>query len=327
MESTRRHRIGSTPYSAVLARRDSPGIPDLYPTHEEGTHILSYQRDHYVDTSELTLPFLDDISGTVRGYRIFTACRTVRGKIFRLEDHLDRLYHSAAGIHMTPPMPRERLRSLLVEIVEENIKSGHTFPLLVDVIFSGGLEGGTMKKSATGAHLYVAVQKMEPPAPELYREGVGLATFTHQRMLPDVKLLNYVGAVIAHQIVVPRHDAYDVVFLCPSDGETILEGSTFTVFFVDAEGVIHTPPLDGKILNSVTRRVILELIGREPRFRLKERPVKLNMVPSFAEAFLVSTTRNVLPVVRIDATVIGNGKPGPVTRELMRAFDDYLDSY
>lgn len=295
--------------------------------HKEGTPILSYQRDHFVETSELTFPFLDDISGTIRGYRIFTACRTVRGKIFRLEDHLDRLYNSAAGIHMTAPMTRDRLRSLLIEIVEKNVQSGHTYPLLVDVIFSGGLEGSTMRKSASGAHLYVAVQKMEPPPTALYRNGVGLATFTHQRMLPDVKLLNYVGAILAHQVVVPRYDAYDVVFLCPTDRQTILEGSTFTVFFVDREGVMHTPPLDGRILDSVTRRVVLELIAKAPRFRLQEVPVRLDMVSSFAEAFLVSTTRNVLPVVRIDATVIGDGSPGPVTRELMQVFDTYLESY
>jgi branched-chain amino acid aminotransferase len=244
-----------------------------------------------------------------------------------LEDHLDRLYNSAAGIHMTPPMSRDRLRPLLVEIVEKNLQAGYSDPLLVDVLFSGGLEGSTMKKSASGAHLYVAVQKMEPPPPELYQNGVGLAAFTHQRMLPDVKLLNYVGAILAHQLVVPQHDAYDVVFLCPTDGRTILEGSTFTVFFVDAEGVIRTPPLDGRILDSVTRRVVLEIIAKEPRLSLKEAPIGVDAVSSFAEAFLVSTTRNVLPVVRIDGTMIGNGSPGPVTQQLMRAFDDYIDSY
>lgn len=244
-----------------------------------------------------------------------------------MEDHLDRLYNSAVGIHMTPPMTRDRLRSLLEEIVQKNVQAGHSYPLLVDVIFSGGLEGSTMKKSSSGAHLYVAVQKMEPPPPELYQNGVGLAAFTHQRMLPDVKLLNYVGAILAHQVVVPQHDAYDVVFLCPTDGRTILEGSTFTVFFVDTEGVIRTPPLDGRILDSVTRRVVLELIAKEPRFSLKEAPIRLDEVSSFAEGFLVSTTRNVLPVVRIDGTIIGPGRPGPVTKELMRAFNDYIDSY
>lgn len=228
---------------------------------------------------------------------------------------------------MTPPMSRDRLRALLMEVVERNVQRGHTYPLLVDVIFSGGLQGSTMKKSPSGAHLYVAVQRMEPPPSELYQKGVGLATFSHQRMLPDVKLLNYVGAILAHQLVVPEYDAYDVVFLCPTDKDTILEGSTFTVFLVAPDGMIHTPPLDGRILDSVTRRVVLELIGRDPQFRLLEEPIKLNRVPLFAEAFLVSTTRNVLPVVRIDGTVVGNGTPGPITHALMTAFDNYLDSY
>ena len=87
---------------------------------------------------------------------------------------------------------------------------------------------------------------------------MALATFPHQRMLPDVKLLNYVGAVVAFQTVVPEHDAYDVLFVDPHDRRTILEGSTFTIYFVTSDGTIITPPLDGRILDSITRRQSLK---------------------------------------------------------------------
>lgn len=294
---------------------------------QEGGKIISYQRDRFVETSELVFPFLDDISGTIRGYRIFTACRTIRGKIFRLEDHLDRLYHSAAGIYMKPPLNREELGKLLDVLLEENWSVGVKGDLLIDVIFSGGLAGSTMKQSSAGAHLYVAVQELVPPQPECYENGVGLATFRHQRMYPDVKLLNYVGAILAHQTVVPSQQAYEVLFVFPPDQQTILEGSTFTVFFVDSDGTILTPPLDGKILDSITRRVIFEIVAKRPGMRILEVPVILNQLPSFSEAFLASTTRNLLPVVRIDDKLIGNGSPGPVTRVLMDLFQEYLSTY
>jgi branched-chain amino acid aminotransferase len=280
-----------------------------------------------VETSELTFPFLDDISGTIRGYRIFTACRTIRGKIFRLEDHLERLYHSAEGIYMRPPLPRDELRQLLAKVLEENRNAGVKGDLLVDVIFSGGLAGSTMKQSGSGAHLYIAVQELVAPPPKCYDEGVGLATFPYQRMYPDVKLLNYVGAILAHQTVVPSHDAYDVLFVFPPNQQTILEGSTFTMFFVDSEGDFLTPPLDGRILDSITRRVVFEIIAQRPEMRIREEAMTLDRLSSVSEAFLVSTTRSVLPVVRIDGRPIGNGRPGPRTQALMNLFRDYLEEY
>jgi len=291
------------------------------------TKIFSYQRDHFVATTDLVLPFIDDISGTIRGYRIFTACRTVRGKIFRLEDHLDRLYYSASAIHMLPPMDRDRLRDLLAEVVQKNREGGFSDDLLIDVIFSGGLAGSTMMQSGQGAHLYVAVQELAPPPPEAYEQGVALATFVHQRLCPDVKLLSYIGAILAHQTVVTGHDAYDAVFVCPPDGKIILEGSTFTVFFVNREGEILTPPLDGRILDSITRRVVLEVVSGNGSLTIREAPVHLNELPRFSEAFLASTTRNVVPVIRIDGEVVGSGVPGPVTRRVMKLVDDYIRGY
>jgi branched-subunit amino acid aminotransferase/4-amino-4-deoxychorismate lyase len=269
---------------------------------------------------------VDDISGTIRGYRVFTACRTYRGKIFRIEDHLDRLYRFASNIYMKPPMDRDSLRQLLTDVVDRNRQAGIDADLLLDIVFSGGLSGSTMKQSGKPSHLYVAVQELEHPAPEFFVRGMALATFPHQRIYPNVKLLNYVGAVLAHQSVVPEHDADDVLFIDPRDGQTILEGSTFTVFFIDTAGGIVTPPLNGKILDSITRRVVLELLARREEFVVREVPVSTGQLASLSEAFIVSTSRNVVPVTRIDATVIGDGKPGPVTARVSRIFQDYLDS-
>lgn len=270
---------------------------------------------------------MDDVGGTIRGYRVFTACRTVKDKIFRIEDHLDRLYYSASSMYMAPPLPRGMLRELLEQVVHTNREAGYQGDLLLDVILSGGLDGTSMKQSGRGAHLYVAVQGMEPPPPEDYENGVALATFLHQRLCPDVKLLNYVGAVLAHQTVVPQHDAWDVLFISPTDRQTVLEGSTFTVFFVNRDGDLLTPPLNGRILESVTRRVVLEICDKKQRITVRQDPVMLSDALSYPEAFLVSTTRNVLPVTRIDETIIGSGKPGPVTRSLMDAFQELVDSY
>lgn len=288
--------------------------------------MLSYQRDHFVNTEDLVFPYSEDISGTLRGYRIFTACRTVNGKIFRLEDHLDRLYKSASLIYMQPPKSRSELQDVLMMIVAKN-KELDSADLLIDIIFSGGLQGETMRQSGRGAHLYIVAQKMFSPPAEFYENGVALATFAHQRMFPGVKLLNYIGAVIAHQTVVPEYDAYDTLFVCPNDLQTILEGSTFSIFFILESGQLVTPPLDGRILDSVTRRAILELMRSNDKIEVLERPVTLDQITTFREAFLASTTRNILPVVRLNDNVIGSGRPGPLTLEMMGLLNNYVNSY
>ncbi len=298
------------------------------PPEKNKNKLLSYQRDKFVRTEELTLPFVDDVGGTIRGYRIFTACKTVKGKIFRLDDHLDRLFYSASALFMQPPIPRAALKELLNDLIEKNLDlTEHTMEFLVDIIFSGGLSGNTMMQSGKGAHLYVAVRELEVPPAELYETGVSLATYPHQRMCADVKLLNYVGAVLAHQTVVPLKGAYEVLYVSPGDMKTILEGSTFTVFFVQGPHAVVTPPLNGQILDSVTRRVVMEVLSKQDDLAVKEAPIDLNMIGTFSEAFLVSTTRNVLPVTKVDDIVIGKGLPGPVTRHVMKLFQNYLDSY
>ncbi len=289
--------------------------------------MISYQRNTFVNTTDLSLPYWDDISGTIRGYRIFTACRTINNRIFRLEDHLDRLYNSAKAIYMTPPMSRQELSAILCELITSNQHLSEGSDILLDIIFSGGLEGATMKQSGQGAHLYVAVQKMVPPTLEAYRDGVALATYPHQRMFPGVKLLNYIGAIMAHQTVVPQKKAYDTLFLCPEDDNTILEGSTFTIFFVNSRKQIVTPPLDGRILESVTRKVIFELLGPLSEFGLHEAQIKFSELDSFSECFMASTTRNILPVTRLDDQFIGNGKPGPLTIRAMEVLQDYVNNY
>ena len=124
------------------------------------TATLSVPKRPICEDLGVALPFLDDISGTIRGYRIFTACRTLRGKIFRLEDHLQRLYHSASGIYMQPPLARKDLRHILAAVRQENRYVGAKGDLLLYVIFSGGLAGSTMKQSGSGAHLYIAVRDL-----------------------------------------------------------------------------------------------------------------------------------------------------------------------
>jgi branched-chain amino acid aminotransferase len=161
------------------------------------------------------------------------------------------------------------------------------------------------------------------PPPECYEAGVG-SDFPYQGCIGRAVELWGPFWHIKRQC---RLKMRKVLFVFPQDQKTILEGSTFTIFFVDAEGDILTPPLDGRILDSITRRVVFEIIAERPEITIREVPVSLDQLRSFSEAFLASTTRNLLPVVRIDDNLIGNGRPGPRTHVLMGLFQDYLNAY
>ena len=153
-----------------------------------------------------------------------------------------------------------------------------------------------------------------------------LASYQYQRQWPEVKLLNYVGAVIAHQTVVKKFRADQALFITPDEKQIVLEGTTFN-FYIVRNGTVITHPLDGRILSGITRKVTLKLVEQMPNVEISEDYFSYDYLRVVDEAFITSSTRNVVPVVKVDKIVIGNGKPGVVTQKLSEAFKEYLDSY
>src|SRR3989338_1329735 len=116
--------------------------------------FFSYARGSYVQTEQLALPFMDDILGTLRGYRIFTAARTVRGKVFHLDDHVNRLFDSAAEIYMEMPHTKEELKHVVEDTVAKN--NGETSgDVFVEILFSGGPADAIEVLPIIPAHLYI----------------------------------------------------------------------------------------------------------------------------------------------------------------------------
>lgn len=287
--------------------------------------MISYSNDQFVSTDELTLPVASDTIGTFRGFRIFTACRTLGQKVFCLDDHIERLFKSAEVICMELPHNRGQLRGIIEEVVDINRKESKEDDLLLEIMYSGGQAALNGVAPAGPAILYVVVFPLKLPPMLWYQEGITLASYPYQRQWPEVKLLNYVGAVIAHQTVVKKYGADEALFISPDDRQIVLEGTTFN-FFIVKDGAIITHPLDGNILSGITRKVALEL-ARKQSIPVKEDYFEFNDLKSADEAFITSSTRNVVPVVKIDDFMIGNGRPGEITKKLGRAFQEYQMDY
>ncbi len=287
--------------------------------------MLSYANGECVSTEKLALPVASDIVGTIRGFRIFTACRTLGNKVFHLDDHIDRLFNSAGAIYMDLPQTKDELRGIVEETVAQNLQN-QDGDMLLEIIYSGGAPADNGVAPIGPADLYIAVFPLKPPPDRWYRKGMRLASYQYQRQWPEVKLLNYVGAVIAHQTVVKKFRADQALFITPDEKQIVLEGTTFN-FYIVRNGTVITHPLDGRILSGITRKVTLKLVEQMPNVEISEDYFSYDYLRVVDEAFITSSTRNVVPVVKVDKLVIGNGKPGVVTQKLSEAFKEYLDSY
>jgi branched-chain amino acid aminotransferase len=285
---------------------------------------ISYANGKYIPTNQLTLPIKRDTIGTFRGYRIFTACRTLGDKIFHLDSHIDRLIDSAKAIHMNLPHNKNQLREIIQKTAAKNRQKSNQ-DILLEIMYSGGQAASNGVAPAGSAVLYIVVFELKTPPARWYKQGMSLATYPYQRQWTHVKLLNYVGGVIAHQTVVKKFEADEALFISPDERQIILEGTTFN-FFIVRNGAVITHPLDGKILAGITRKVTLDL-ARQQLIDIKEDYFSYNDLKSADQAFITSSTRNIVPVTRIDNLKIGNGKPGEITKKLGEIFDEYQRNY
>jgi len=274
--------------------------------------MISYSNGRWIPSDEMAFPIVADSVGSIRGYRIFTACKTVGGGIFRVEDHIRRLWDSAAELRMNLPHSPNELRGLLSEAVKKNAVLGSE--LLIEIFYTGGPASANGTSPSGPAQLYILVLPLTPPTLETYRRGIALATFPYQRPFPSIKLTFYVGAVIAHHTVVPQYNADLPLFVCPTRGD-ILEGSIFNFFGVINNELV-TPVCDGRILDGITRRHVIDLART---MNLGVRETVVSNIQDLHEAFITSSTRNIVAVVRVDDRVIGSGSPGPITQRLMAA--------
>jgi branched-chain amino acid aminotransferase len=254
--------------------------------------------------------------GFLYGDSIYEVLRTYRGHLFEVEAHLARLRGSAQLIGLTLPLPAELLRTRM----DDAVRASRTSESYVRLIVTRG-EGeiGLDPALAVDPHVIVIVRALQPPPPEVYRDGVEVTVVDVRRNLrqaidPAAKTGNYLNSVLALREARAR-GGYEALML-DSLGR-VTEGSSSNVFAVTG-GKVVTPPLDG-ILEGVTRRVVLDL-ARDLGLTATEAELFPEELFRADELFLTSTIRELVPVVRVDGQAIAKGKPGPVTRRLLEAF-------
>src|SRR5437867_4599398 len=278
--------------------------------------LAIYLDGRYVTKREDAAVALFD-HGFLYGDGVFEGIRVYGGRVFRFDDHMDRLYRSARGISLEIPMDRQTLNEVVLETVRRSgLDSGY-----IRLIVSRG-EGdlGIDPRKCAAASVYVIVDKIAVYPKEKYDAGLRVITASTRRQRPDtldpqIKSLNYLNNILAKQEAI-RQGADEAIML--NDSGYITEATADNLFVVRG-GEVATPPVHLGLLEGITRRVVLDL-AHQMAIPAHERILVMQDVYGAEEVFLTGTGAELVPVVEADGRRVGDGRPGPVFGRLLEAF-------
>ncbi len=255
--------------------------------------------------------------GLLYGDGVFEGIRIYAGKIFRLREHVDRLYESARHIHLDIPLSREAMMEACQSTVRANDKHEGYIRL---VVTRGTGSLGLDARKCTDPQVIIIVDDIALYPPELYEKGLDIVTAAtirnHPNALnPRVKSLNYLNNILARMEAV-RAGCQEALMLNHKGEVSECTGDNL---FLIKRGVLRTPPPDAGILEGVTRGVVIEL-AKQAGIPFQEATLTRHDVYTADECFLTGTAAEIIPVIRCDDRPIGTGKPGPITRQLRERF-------
>jgi D-alanine transaminase/branched-chain amino acid aminotransferase len=273
--------------------------------------MTGYVNSDFVSMEKASLQVTD--LAIQRGFAIFDFFRTVNFIPLFLDDYLSRFYKSADQIGLNAGKSAAELRQVIAELISKN-----DIPEVgYKIILTGGCSDDGYHPAQP--NFMILPYKLDMLALNVSNKSFNLVTYEYRRELPTIKSTNYlVGVWLARQV--EQRKADDVLYV--KDG-IITEAPRSNIFIVSKEGSVVTPKED--VLEGITRKKIIELASRKLKVELRK--VTEDELYSAAEVFLTSTTKRVTPVIKINDSVIGNGKPGEITQMLLQQFMELEERY
>jgi branched-chain amino acid aminotransferase len=255
--------------------------------------------------------------GLLYGDGVFEGIRVYNRRVFRLAQHLDRLYASAKGAWLEIPLAKAALHRVVEEAVA---KSGLDDAYIRLVVTRGVGDLGLDPRKCARPTTICIVDTIQLWPQDRYDKGLTALTaatpISHRESLsPRIKSLNYLSHILAKVEGIAA--SVDEVIMLDSQGY-VAEASGMNLFAV-ANGTLKTPPAYAGILRGVTRDAVIEL-AREATYGVEELPLNRYDLYTADEMFLTGTAAEIVPVTKLDGRVIGTGTPGPVTKELAKRF-------
>lgn len=259
--------------------------------------------------------------GLLYGDGVFEGIRIYSGKVFRLREHLERLYDCARAIALEVPISREQMAEAVQATVRANAKHDGYIRL---VITRGAGSLGLDPRRTSDPQVIIIVDDISLYPQEMYDNGMEIITAAtirnHPNALnPRIKSLNYLNNIMA-KVEGIRAGCHEALML-NHKGE-VAECTGDNIFLVK-HGILKTPPLDAGVLEGITRNAVLEL-AQQANIPVQEVTLTRHDVYTADECFLTGTAAEVIPVVKVDGRPIGTGKPGPITRQLRERFQNLV---
>ena len=269
----------------------------------------------YFDEKSAKISVLDH--GLLYGDGIFEGIRAYHGRVFRLKEHIDRLFYSAKAILLNIPRSHAEMMQAVVETCRRNrLRNGYV--RLVVTRGPGGL--GLNPRGCKAPSVIIIADKIQLYPAELYERGLDIITVPttrnlHSALNPAIKSLNYLNNILAK--IEANNGGCEEAIMLNSEGY-VAECTGDNVFIIKA-GQMCTPPLSAGALYGITRSVVMDM-AREASIPVSEPNLTRYDLFNADECFLTGTGAELISVVKIDGRVIGAGKPGPVTKSLVQRY-------
>jgi branched-chain amino acid aminotransferase len=255
--------------------------------------------------------------GLLYGDGVFEGIRAYNGRVFRLSEHIDRLFSSAKALLLAIPISHEEMMKAVVDTCRRNkIRDGYIRLIVTRGIGSLGLNPYTCKRPS----VIVIADKIQLYPEELYKRGLDIITVPtvrnlHSALNPAIKSLNYLNNILA-KIEALNGGCEEAIML---NSQGFVSECTGDNIFIVKGAQLFTPPLSAGALYGITRGVVMEL-ARKNDLTVTEPDLTRYDLFNADECFLTGTGAEVIPVVKIDGRVIGRGQPGPVTAKLTEQY-------
>ena len=255
--------------------------------------------------------------GLLYGDGVFEGIRFYNGRVFRLHEHIDRLYDSAHAICLKVGLEKEALTEALLETIRLNeLRDGYVRLVVTRGCGDLGLNPNLCPK----ATVFIIASKITLYSEEKYEKGLEVVTcatrrIPHGALSPMVKSLNYLNNVMA-KIEAQQAGAGEGLML---NEQGFVSECTGDNIFTVKKGVIYTPPVSSGALSGVTRNVVFEMAAELGITILEPNMTRYDIFTA-DECFLTGTAAEIIPAVKLDTREIGSGTPGPLTRKLIERF-------
>ena len=271
------------------------------------------------DEDKAVISVLDH--GFLFGDSVYEVVRTHKGKLFTANEHLDRLQRSASRLMMDLPLSNEEFIEELIR-THKVLNADEAYMRLIITRGTGKLE---LHPASCGNQTYIIMAKpIDNWTEEQYNKGISLSIVSILRndpfaLDPRIKSGNYLNNVLA--IIEAKKRGADEGLMCNKDG-FISEGTNFNIFMVK-DGKLYTPELASGILEGITRMVVLK-IARDNGLDVNESKITPEELLEADELFISSTTRDIMPVYKVDDKMLPTPTPGKVTQFLYNKFQEFM---